>query len=283
VKLREMDEEIPHKNGRVPGKKKKNGRFLFWLKSVLFLVLFSVTVVLLAISSLFNIAGITVQGSTRYTPEDITSKSALILGSNAFKIMAADVNSLMNLRFGEAERNIRDNSPYIKTVAARFILPNRIRISVTERKPMALLLFTGKDLLIDEEGVVLETIDKGVKNQLPVIKGLKADRFELGQVLALEKPDILHRIWELLQTMEEQDAEGDVKLRPMVSMIDAGNPAGIEIVIESRLTVNLGDLDNLNYRLMFLRQIFKKGIKKGERGYLDFTYGDNPNFIPQKE
>jgi len=45
--------------------------------------------------------------------------------------------------------------------------------------------------------------------------------------------------------------------------------------------VNIGETDDLNYKINTVQTIFTKNIKKDQRGKLDFYNNGNPVFTPE--
>lgn len=61
--------------------------------------------------------------------------------------------------------------PWIKTVEASRIYPGQLKIRVTERDPAAVWNRGGQHYLIDDGGRVLASVDAGVLDHLPMVKG----------------------------------------------------------------------------------------------------------------
>lgn len=267
-------------------KQKKRARkfkiLLFWIKLILVLVLSTAAIGLIALSPIFNITGIEVLGGSHYPSDSITDLSGVVKGINGFKNIGGSPNHILELRYGQAEERILKNCPYIKNVRVKFVLPGKVAITLTERSPMGIVPYLGTSLLIDEEGYVLETVKNDEGNSLPLIKGLKFGNYELGQMLPTEEPENLEKAIALLKTVKASDAEGAFKLAAAVKWVDVGDLKKVCLFIDSRIVVNLGDLQDLDYRIRATKQILLKNIKKEEKGLLDFSMSENPVFIPEK-
>jgi len=250
-----------------------------WLK---FLLIFALTVailVLTALSPLFNISSIEVIGNGHYEERDIVEASGIVAGSNGFKTIGNSFINFFTLRYGNAEERILKLLPYIKDVEARFIIPSTVRINVSERKPMAAVPYLGTNLIIDDEGYVLDTVvnsDSG----LPAVKGLKFEDFELGQALKVDNRKSLDQVIKLMKAIYDSDMNDKFKLGEIIDSIDASAEDKICVFIDSRIVANLGSLENLNYRISVLKHVLLKNLKKEDKGLLDFTVGQNPVFMP---
>lgn len=261
--------------------KKVKKRFL-WLKFIAVLVLIVTTVVLLALSPLFNIKGIEVEGNRHYKSDEIITTANIPVGSNGFKTIGSSVRNILALRYGIAESNIKKSSPYIKSVTARFAVPSKVKITVVERSPAFIVPYMGANLLMDREGFIVDSIAKAEGLNLPMIKGLNFGSYELGQPLKADNPDKIPTAVRVMDVIESLDNSSNFKVLKLINYIDVNDQAKISLYLDSRITVNLGNIQDLNYRISFMRQVFQKNIKKGEKGTLDFTNGEKPSFIPEK-
>lgn len=69
----------------------------------------------------------------------------------------------------------------VKNVEFRRVLPNRVQFTLEEREPVA-LIFSGRFVEVDREGVVMETDDLTDFLDLPVITGVDAELVREGQL-----------------------------------------------------------------------------------------------------
>lgn len=281
MKVRTINEDLELRNKKRKKNQKKIKRFVFLVKFILTTGLIIATAVLLALSPLFEIAGIEVKGAVHYTDESLIGISGVVKDINGFKLAGSSLGNMLTLRVGSAEKLITQECPYIKTVKVRFVLPNSIVISVSERTPAAIIDYNGTSLLLDNEGYVLEALNVGDSKKLPLIIGLKFSGYELGKKPEYENIDALKTAFRVFAEIQAFDRNKTDKLFPKVDSVDAGNTDAVVLSLESRVRVNLGDLQDLNYRLSSTKTIFEKNIKKEDKGILDFTSGENPVFTPE--
>jgi len=282
LRVQEINGDFEIRYREPKNSKKKFKKRFRWLKFILTLILLATTLVLLALSPLFSINRIEVVGSQHYNSQDIIASTNLVPGYNGFKAIANDPAHIFLLRYDRAEKNILKNYSYIKKAVVRYILPNRIRIEITEREPFGFVAFLGTNLLIDNEGYVLEAVNNAGNLNFPDIKGLKFEHYEIGQVLQVENSECLSTAVNILETVREGDEVDNFKVYNLVDSVDVSDLKKVNIVLDSRVKVILGNTQDLSYKLNYLKQIFIKGIKKDEKGVLDFSSGDNPSFIPEK-
>jgi cell division protein FtsQ len=101
----------------------------------------------LANSAFFDLREIRFEGSQALTRDELLALSGLRIGANLLRISKDEVT----------ERILAH--PYIKTVEARRILPDKILIAVTERQPAALISYGQRHLALDDEGSCLAELD----------------------------------------------------------------------------------------------------------------------------
>jgi len=264
-------------------RKKNAGRLISRLKFLLSAALVTAAFILLALSPLFNIRSIQVNGNRHYKAEEIIDISGVITGANGFKTIGSSVPDLFRLRYGKAEEALVKNCPYIKNATVRYVIPSNIVINIVEREPFMVVPYLGTNLVTDEEGVVLDTAENADKSGLPCVKGLTFGQFNLGQALKTDDPEVLRTSIRVISAIRDSDGENGFNFLRLVKYIDASNTNGIFLFVDSRLTVNLGDMQDLNYKISFLKQIYAKNLKKSDRGYLDFTNRKSPSFVPEEK
>lgn len=271
------------------------------VKLVLMLSLIISALVFTALSPLFNINAVEVKGALYYNKEALAGISGVITGENGFKKIGSSPLNIIRLRFGAAEKAIMGRCPYIKDVKVRFAIPSTVVISVTERKAFfrvpsdgtSILWSSGKVesdqkkamlnatefLLIDKEGYVLEVQEASTKSIYPVLEGLEAGGYKLGEKLDIKNKRALTDAIRMLEAVAENDSSDKADLLGLIDLVNASDPTNIIFSIDSRITVKIGDMGNINYRLSATKTLYNNNIKKSEKGILDFS-GKEPVFSP---
>src|SRR5437773_8044799 len=110
----------------------------------------------------FGVASVEVRGASRVAPETILTVAAIPRGTNIFRLdttgVTGRVESLAEIRRADVVRE----------------LPNRVVISVEERRPFT-LVHGGRLHWMDEEGRLLGAPPEAVAPPMPVISGLSTD------------------------------------------------------------------------------------------------------------
>ncbi|MGI6778735.1 MAG: cell division protein FtsQ/DivIB [Acetivibrionales bacterium] len=264
-------------------KGKKFKRTIKWIKSLLVFILFGVTVVLMAYSPLFNIKVIEVRGNAHYEASEIIDMLDISTGSNAFKCMGKDITNIFTFRYNSIEEKIEKNCSYIKEAKVQYYPPSKVLVDIKERNPVGIVPYLGTSIIIDEEGYIVDTVKTEEEHSLPVIKGIVFDNYELGQRIKVQKnPESVRNAIEVIETINSSDEATGFKLYSIIESIDVSNQEKICLFMDSRLVVNLGDLEDLRYRINVLKHIYLNNIKEDDKGLIDFTVGENPVFIPEK-
>lgn len=279
MKLRRINDvkEPLHKKHK---SKKKRKRILLWIRNVLVTALLATTAVYTALSPLFDIDRMAVRGNAHYDSQTLVGASGIREGMNGFRQVFNKPGRFYFLRIGWAERAIMDTCPYVKNVKVRFVIPSSVLIEVEERKAAAVLSMTGTSLLIDREGYLLELNPDLDKTDLPVIKGIQPDTYRPGLKLNIQE-NILESAYMVFDAIGEIDNKNEDKLLPIVDFVDVGDIYNVSFMLQSRVLVNLGKPEDLNYKISAAQTIFYGNIKKDERGKLDFSIDENPVFTPE--
>lgn len=148
----------------------------------------------------------------------------------------------------EARRESLEAIPWVAQVAVQRALPNRIRVDLTERAPVAFLRTTAGLALVDAHGVILER-PLEAQFHFPVVTGL-SEAVPLAQ-----REQRMHMFLDFLRDADlARPGASD-----SVSEVDLADPADLRATLtglpgldsEAPLVVRFGDQDFVNkYRLL---------------------------------
>jgi hypothetical protein len=238
------------------------------------------TIVYAALSPFFNIEKFDIDRSIHYDERHLMEASKIQIGRNGFRTLFSGAGKFYAFRIGAAERAIEDSCPYVKKAKVRYVIPSTVSIEVEERVAAAALRVNDVNVLIDKEGYMLEFDTEKARTELPVIMGIEPDSPKLGEKIDVSEK-ILLSAFKVFDTISEVDGSDEDKLLPYVDYVDVGDPYNIRFSLESRLIVNLGEIEDLYYKITAAKTIFTQNIKSTERGKLDFSSGANPVFTPE--
>lgn len=136
----------------------------------------------------------------------------------------------------EARQKQLEKVPWIQSATVMRFLPNRLRVEIKERTPVAFVQIGGTTGLIDKSGVVMEMPHSAEKFSFPVITGLSN-----AEPLSMRSARM--KIFSQLQ--QELDADNAQYMRD-VSEVDLSDPQDVSIVVgdsDGAVLVHLGSSD----------------------------------------
>ncbi len=243
------------------------------IRFFILLILFGATASFFFLSPMFNVQEIIVENNTVIPADTVRSLSSIQLYKNIFLINKADVRKKLL------------SEPYIESVEISRVLPDKIRIKVTERTDKYLIEYAeGKYLVIDTQGYVLEMINE--KNDLPILTGLQTDLSSLIQIDTnseeSNKNKDVPRLWK--EDLKKLELVGSIvataknyEVYDYITRINITDDDDVILELEGEgKTVYLGDCSQLYARFDYMKTIIE--AEKGKRGkiFVNGTLQDAP-------
>ena len=173
-------------------------------------------------SSFFDVKQIEVKGTNKVSREDI--ERIVRLESEKNGVWNADLQKI---------REQIENTPYVKTATVSRILPDGIRVNITERSQKAIARIDGGDFWVDDDGVVLVLIGKDETRPPFFIQGWNRGRDEKAQAENKERVKIY---LDMINEWQEYDLAKRVKAvdltnvkEPFAITEDSGEKVAIEL------------------------------------------------------
>lgn len=224
------------------------------LKVFFLLSLIIVAIILVMLSSIFNIKFIKVENNSIISEEEIINLADIGSEQNLFK-----------LRKNTVIANIKKNA-YIESVEISRKLPNTLEIKVKERMRKYMLQFADSYIYINNQGYMLEISTE--KLDLPIITGFKTDLSNVKAGDRLEVDD-LKKLEMVIKIVETANSNG---IGSLISKVDISDDKEymVELASENKKAY-LGDCSNLNTRMLHLKTIIEQ--EKGNAGtaYIDMN------------
>lgn len=171
----------------------------------------------------FAVASVEVRGVSRVAADQVLAVAAIAPGTNIFRLdslaVIGRVESLPEVRRADLVRE----------------LPNRVVISVEERRPFT-LVHGGRLHWMDEEGRLLGATPEAVASPMPVISGLSAD--ELTSMRTAPGPNARAAIGVIRALLRSGNG-----LTAEISEIDMGRREGPVLYTVDGVEVRLGTED----------------------------------------
>lgn len=197
--------------------------------------------VLFLASSIFDIKDIDVENNESVSKEEIIALIQLDKNCNIFSISKKNV-----------KQAIKENT-YIEDVEIKRVLPNKLNISVVERKVKYMIQLGDAYLYVNNQGYIIDRATE--KKDIPIIDGIKTDISDLqeGKRLVqddLNKFDMVNRIYETANN------NGIINL---ISKIDISDSKNYTIYLESEKKIAyLGNCSDLNTRILYVKAIIEQ-------------------------
>lgn len=166
-------------------------------KLYFFLSFILIVIILFFFSPLFSIKDVEVF-NCNITSSDKIRESLLLENKNIFMVTKKNIINTLK------------NNAYIKNATIEKKYPNKIFISITERKPSSYIKYTEDNYLkIDDEGTVISA-EQVLSSKLPLVVGLEFDSFNVGQPLKVKNRNVFYIIVQLAQLLNEYDLISEV-------------------------------------------------------------------------
>ncbi len=103
---------------------------------------------------------------------------------------------------------------------------------------------------------------------IPIVEGLTLEKAEVGKNADSKEREKLSRVMETFRYLNQND------LLSRATFLDVTNINDVILMIENRLQIQLGSLDNMEYRAAFLAKVVKERIGASEEAILDYRGED---------
>lgn len=240
--------------------------------------LYRVVAVFLALTAItagcivfFRVRTIQVEGSVRYTPEDVIEASGLKEGSYLALLDTVTMT-----------RQIRARLPYVERVAVQRVLPDRVVITVEESTAAAAVDSRGQWWLVNSAGKVLEAVDDSGAQGRPQLYGIELLTPTPGMTAMVDQEE--KNRWEsALELTRTLEARGELS---MLSAVDCSVAGSITARYGERYTLLLPTLveyqrvtqEQFEYFFTLLDQA-KPKLEEGGQNLVDFTLWESTGRI----
>ena len=242
----------------VERQRKKHRKKHYFLRFVVLLCI-GTGVFLFLKSNYFNIKSFSVEGNSYYTDAEVISMAKAKKG----------VNLIFDAGLSDIKKNLKGN-PYFEDIYVKRSLPDKLIISVKERRQTAAIVYGESFVVIDEDGTVLRkaTVDP----QVTLLTGLTISKMNIGEKVEVEESDALKMTLRMLSAMNKGDLffkkidVSKVLIRAYIydTLSVKGTPK------ELMQTIQRGELQKVVNNL-FNDKINRGTIKVGGSDYMSFT------------
>lgn len=214
----------------------------------------------------FKIDGVSVTGNVSASEEEIKTASGLEGGVNGLFVMYRNILGLPLLRMLDVEKHLAEDFPFIQKVTVRYLIPDKIAIKIIEREPVFIIDLNGVKYFMDIEAKIIELAEKRPAISLPAIYGFDATDKMPGDSLLPENDRKFAALEALITSVKNVDKNDGSKLYDMITSYDLTDLFAVKFNMNSILTVNIGDIQNIDSKIRFVNASYSKDLagKKGE-------------------
>ena len=243
-------------------KKKKKGKKAFIIILIFLIIgVLASGCYLLFTSSTFDVSEVELNGTERYTKEEIMSSLDISLGKNIF------------IEFFSYNKENINKFPYLSDINLNIKLPNKIQLNVSERTSKYLAYYKEKNKFfkIDGEGYILEEgkIEEKTEDEMLVYGITFADEIIFGE--KINEIDY-SKILTYLNVKKEYDKSG---IGMTITKVSFENSL-TTLTLDDKLIVKFPNEIELEYKMNFLKGIIEK-LPAESVGVIDMTK-DKPIF-----
>lgn len=229
------------RNPKARTKRFRGGNYILYY--LLAAVVVIIVLIILSNTVLFKCSRIDVAGNARYKPEEIISVCGIAEGDNLLRVNTAN-----------AEKKIADSLVYIDSASVKKHFPTRVEIIVTEAEKWYCVEQDGVTAAISRGGKIVEHC---APEDFPVVHGLEAESLQTGAWLK-SKTDGKTGIPSLLLNAAEKAGLRDI------TTIDITDKFSIKMVIDGRITLELGSSSEAESKLIIAKSIIDSDIGEND-------------------
>lgn len=165
-------------------------------------------------------------------------------------------------------RNALLASPWVKDATLRIVIPSTIKISISERVPMALGRIDGHLYLIDDQArLIAEYGTEYTHFDLPVIDGLLRETSNGQVVIDDQRSHLTMRVM--------NDLETQPRIVGRVSQIDVSNPSNVVVILDDdEALIHLGVNQFAERLRSYLEMVTALREKVPHIDYVDLRFGN---------
>lgn len=214
-----------------------------------------IVLIILANTVLFKCSRIEVFGNTRYRPDEIAAVCGIAEGDNLLRINTAD-----------AEKKIADALVYIDSASVKKHFPTRVEITVTEAKKWYCVEQNGITAAISRGGKVVEQC---AAEDFPVVRGFEAESLQTGVWLKSKNESKNDIPATLLNAADKARLD-------KITSVDITDRFSIKIVVDGRITLELGSVSEAQSKLIIAKSIIDRDIGENDNITLLLSNPDKP-------
>ena len=234
-------------------KQKKKLKQKILKRRVLLVLLLSAFVISICLfTPFFNVKTVEVKGNETVLSEQILEAASIPQNINIFKIRKGKVkNAILNI-------------PEIDTVKIRRLIPSKIRLDVTETKPVMYFSYQTGFVITNEKGRVMSKVDTADELNLLNITGLEIKNAEICEKISVQDTDKFDIIISTINSLSR------VGLLQEIRSCHFDDLQNVHMYLHDGTKVIFGKLTDFEYKLSVLTKVLVQ-VNRTEGAYIDLT------------
>lgn len=167
------------------------------LASILLVLLFLVTGSYLYIVNNYKVTTVHVEGNIHYTSEEIKD---MVMGGRF-----GDNSIFLTMKY--RDKGV-DDVPFVETMDVSIEAKDTIRITVYEKALAGYVMYLGRCVYFDKDGIVVETSEEQTEG-IPQVTGLAFDHVILHEPLPVDEPELFDEILNITQQLAKYSLVAD--------------------------------------------------------------------------
>ena len=247
--------------GRSNNRRRRRGRFSFLLRAACAVLVIGAIVA--ALTLFFKVEDFVVEGSARYTKEEIVEASGIEIEDNLF---------LLNKY--RAAQSVFEQLPYVESAVIKRALPSTIRITVQECSAAAGIVQQDGTWLVSAQGKILEQ-SFDIPRGCPVVTGGVAVEPALSMPLVLDTDFKTDALLALL------DAARTRGVLTNINSVDLSDDSALQLTYLDRFAVKMPWTADMDYKLQSIAAVVER-LEENETGTINLMTDGKASFVPGK-
>ncbi len=235
------------------------------LAALLIVAVFALCAFALVYKTVYVIHDVSVDGTSRYTPEEIAKASGVSAGINLYSFSSRI-----------AEENVTLYCPYVRTLSVSRIVPDRVLLTVSEDTAVFYTELYGELRALSSSLRVLDCVSESdaaaaglIRLRLPAV-----DCAVAGRVLSFENDRNTRAIREVLSAALSSG------LHSRITSIDFRTPHTLKMVCDHQYLLQFGNMENVETKLKVADAVMKDSLfSSAVRAEIDLTSSGETSVI----
>ena len=248
--------DLTQNNQRKSRKTVRKQRNRHILTTAVLVTILLAILIFISLKVLFIVRHVEMQGSQRYTQEEIVNYCAIPLEENIFKIDTAILEENLPLEF-----------TYVESAKVQRKLPDKILVTITDSVPTYYGINYQGEL---QTYTIYSQGFKQLTTQAAAPDGLMGIDADLSDEATKEKLD------SIIEKLSQPGYTG-------VTMIAVNSAGDISFVYDNRVQVNLGTMLDIDYKLKMSFYVINYELNETDIGIIDSTQAGSCVFQPSNK